>query len=406
MKRNLFLPALFICLSLIAPVHLRAENALVAGVKIITTKAGVPYKVVLPSLLQPMVANAITKGAQATVPAIVPGTQNIEQLIAAHVENAAMLASAGPIELNLTQGLRNGTPTYTVTHDELSRYLNTTLPNAPVTKVHQQLLHLQTKVDNTENFFLPLVKSFYFHNFAMGTPHTRALFERVAAQKNPEFEQRFLERLALLAYVKDQVATAFSKKLDSTQIRIRYIHDLDFLTAENFHPEDLLISVEQKMSPALKRNLFSHLTGETKIKINRQPYRIYNFKGPLSQIEELYKFLVLGNSRSQQMYLTIDHPRRALFLYNADKSVWLRVTPHEFSSIKKLHLHVHRALPFTIKINDLFVKDRVLLNLSIPVASPKELPEGPRDEVLYNLFVGDPVEKLRKLPGITVLEKF
>ena len=240
----------------------------------------------------------------------------------------------------------------------------------------------------------------------MGTPHTRALFDRVAAQRNPEFEQRFLDRLALLAHVKDQVAAAFSKKLDSTQIRIRYIHDLDFLTAENFHPEDLLISVEQKMSPSLKRNLFSYLTGETKIKINHQPYRIFNFKGPLNKIEELYQFLVLGKSRSKQMYLTIDHPRRALFLYNADKSIWLRVTPHEFSYIKKLHLHVHTALPFTIKVGDLFIKDRVLLNLSIPVATPKELPDGPRDEVLYNLFVGDPAERLRQLPGVTVLEKF
>lgn len=397
-KHSLFLIPIFVVLSLVAPSCSRAENALVEGVKIITTHAGVPFQLVPPLVLRDTAANAIVAGMVKTQLTTVP----------AQLQRSIINTLVTPPTLNLTAGLREGRPTYTLQHMELQRYIDYALPLAPVTEIYPKVQLLQQSVDNTDNFFLPLVKSYYYRNFAMGTPHVRSLLLRVSQQNDPEFEKRFLERLEFLTEVKAQAAQAFSKKLDSTQIRIRYIHDLDFLTAQNFKPEDLLLSVEQKMSPSLKRNIFSYITGETKIKINHTPYRIFNFKGPLEKIDKLYIYLVNGpNNRNPQMFLTIDHPRRAIFLYNADKSIWLRVTPHEFSSFKKLHLHMHTALPFTFKVDDKFVKDRVLMNLSIPVATPKRLPqEGDRDEILYNLFVGGPAERLRALPNVTVLEKF
>ena len=401
MKRKLphFLLPLFIFLYLIAPSLACAENALTAGVKFLTTRAGLPYKLIPPAVVSSGMAD-ISLQKIAAVQLANP-TISADQL-----QRTITQAILTPPQLNLTSGLRNGQTTYTLTRDELQRYIDYALPLAPITQIYPQIQLLQKSVDNTDNFFLPLVKSYYYRNFAMGTPHVRALLAHVAQQNDPGFEARFLERLEFLTQVKDQVATAFSKKFDSTQIRIRYIHDLDFLTADNFKPEDLLISIEQKMSPALKRNFFNHITGETKLKINHTPYRIYNFKGPLEKIEELYQFLVNGYARPKQMYLTIDNPRRALFLYNEDKSIWLRVTPHEFSSLKKLHLHVHTALPFTFKLNDQFVQDRILLNLSIPIATPKRMPEGDRNEVLYNLFVRNPAQKLRSMSHIIVLEKF
>lgn len=398
-KLLLLLSPFIIFLSITAPTVSRAENALTAGVKIITTRAGNPFKVLPPLIMRESAANAVIKGmVDARLASSAAATAQMQRAVA----NTVIL----PPELSLTAGLRNGLPTYTLTRPELQRYIDYALPLAPITEIYPNVRLLQQSVDNTDNFFLPLVRSYYYRHFSMGTPHVRALLNRVAQQNDPAFEARFLERLQFLTSVKDQVATSFSKKFDSTQIRIRYIHDLDFLTADNFKPEDLLISVEQKMSPALRRNFFNHITGETKFKINHTPYRVFNFKGPLGKIDELYQFLVNGYTRNTQMHLTIDHPRRALFLYNADKSIWLRVTPHEFSSVKKLHLHVHTALPFVFKVGDHFTEDRVLLNLSVPVATPKQLPEGDKNEVLYNLFVKGPAERLRARPDVTVIEKF
>lgn len=398
-KSPFLLAAVFTFLFLTAPSLACAENALAAGVKFLTTRAGLPYKLIPPAVVSSGMAD-ISLQKIAAVQLANP-TISADQL-----QRSITQAILTPPQLNLTSGLRNGQTTYTLTRDELQRYIDYALPLAPITQIYPQVRLLQQSVDNTDNFFLPLVKSYYYRNFAMGTPHVRALLAHVAQQNNPEFEARFLERLEFLTQVKDQVAAAFSKKFDSTQIRIRYIHDLDFLTAENFKPEDLLISVEQKMSPSLKRNFFSHITGETKLKINRIPYRIFNFKGPLEKIDELYKFLVNGYTRATQMHLTIDHPRRAIFLYNADKSIWLRVTPHEYSYVKKLHVHMHTALPFTFQIGEQFVQDRVLLNLSIPIATPKRLPENDREQFLQDLFVGNPAQKLRALPDMDVIEKF
>lgn len=390
----------FIALSLFAPSFSFAENALVEGAKIILRR-GQGYKLITPAVIPSFLTDSSVYLPQDFYLNKALTAEQTETFL-----NLISKAIFTPPELSLEDARRNGELMLTLSRPELLRYIDYALPLAPINEVHTQVQQIQAIVDNTDNFFLPLAKSYYFHHFSMSTPHVKALLARVSQQHDPAFEARFLERLEFLVKMKNQVAATFHKKLDSAQIRIRYIHDLDFLTPQNFKPEDLLISVEQGMYPSLKRGLFSHITGETKVRINHKPYRIFNFKGPLEHIEELYQYLVNGKTAVSRMFLTIDHPRRALFLYNSDKSIWLRVTPHEFSSVKKLHLHVHTALPFEFRLNDKFIEDRVLLNLSIPVAPPKKLPAGDVDEILYNLFVRDPARKLRSMPIVTVREKF
>ena len=310
-----------------------------------------------------------------------------------------------PPVLSLTLGIKDGAPASFLPQAELHTYLNYALPLAPLATVYQKVQTLQNMVANEENFFKDLVNVYYATHFSMFTPHVVRLHEQIASLRSPKIEKQYLERLETLVTRKEQVAQEFKKRTDSTQLRIRYLEDIDLITTENFNPNNLVLSVEQKMSPSLKRGLFRHLTGETKIRIKHQLYPVYHFKGPMDHLSELYTFLVNGNYLPSRLSLVIDRPRRSIFLYNFDGSVWLRVTPHEYVSVKRLHVHVNKILPFHFMENDKVVEDRILLNLFVPIEAPRHLEGEKIPQLLEDFFFKQPAEQLRELPYVTTVEK-
>ena len=381
---------------LLAPVSVFSNEAIVSGAKLCLKKTAQRKLLLQPPPLisaETIIPTAASTAGKLT-PAIATETAQLQR-------NITQAVVAPPL-LHLKRVYRNGGSMRILPRDQLDLYLDYAFPRASLTKIHQNVRTLQSQVDNTNNFFLTLVRDYYYRHFTMGTPHTKALFERIADMHNPGVEIKFLQRLEELVAQKTQIAEMFSKGKRSPQIRIRYIHDLDFLTAENFRPNELLISVEQRMSTSMKRGLFSYLNGGSSILIKHRPYRIYRFSGPLDHLSDFYTYLVNGDYRTHEMLLTIDYPRRALFLHNADKTVWLRVTPHEYEKPNQLHVHLHKEMPLTYFNGDHVVKDRFSLNFAIPL-------EKPRDwftpEEAFKIFVQNPAQKLRTLPNVTIIEK-
>ena len=358
-----------------------------------TVGPGLPTQIIPPSVM----SETIAKNSKAAP---------VKGLSFSQMEEALRKSMRTPPVLALSFEMRNGQPVSILPEEELRTYLNYAVPLAPVLTVYQKVQTLQATVGNEENFFLDLVNTYYSVHFSLFTPHVLALHEKIASLRSTETENKYLKRLEQLAARKEQVAQVFNKSIDSSQLRVRYLQDVDELTAKNFNPDALVLTVEQRMSPSLKRGLFRHLTGETKIRIKHQPYAVYRFKGPPDHLYELYTFLVNGNYLSSRMSLVIDHPRRSLFLYNFDGSVWLRVTPHEYVSQKRLHVHVNKILPFDFMEEDKLVQDRVLLNLSVPIEAPKRISgEEEPAETLEYLFFTQPAEQLKELPHVTVTEK-
>lgn len=321
------------------------------------------------------------------------------------MEDAILQAMKQPPVLSLSFTFRDEVPVPILPKQEVRSYLDYAIPLAPLSVVHQKVRTLQLMVGNNENFFQYLANSYYYTHFSLFTPHVRRLHAKLASLRNLEIEKQYLERFERLAAWKEQVAQVFNKNTDSAQIRIRYLQDVDMITTENFNPDDLVLSVEQKMSPSLKRGLFRHLRGDATVRIKHQSYSIYNYRGPMEYLSNLYAFLVNENYLPSKLSLVIDHPTQSLFLYNFDGSAWLRVTPHEYASAKHLHVHVNKILSFPFMEDDKVIEDRILLNLSIPIATPKRLPEGDPEQVLRYLFLEQPAEQLKQLPYVTVLDK-
>lgn len=363
-----------------------------AKTRYITVGPDVPGHILAPSVLSKEVHESISL------------TAPVKGRSFSAMEEAVRKAMQQPPLLSLSLELRGDTPVAVLPNEELRRYLMYAIPLAPLSIVYQKVRVLQSSVANEENFFLETVNTYYAVHFSLFTPHVLELHKRINALNDPATEQSYLTRLEQLVARKDQLARTFNKSMDSAQLRIRYLQDIDTITPENFNPDDLVLSVEQRMTPSLKKSLFGHLSGQTKIRIKHQPYDIYRFKGPADHLFEFYMFLVNGNYLNNRMSLTIDRARRSLFLYNFDESVWLRVTPHEYASAKRLHVHVNKIVPFTFLEEDKFVQDRVLLNLSVPVEPPKRLPDN-IDHTLQFLFFEQPAQQLAALPRVTVTVK-
>ena len=322
------------------------------------------------------------------------------------MEDAILRSMLEPPVLSLTFTFRDGVPVSILPKQEILTYIDYAIPLAPLLTVHNKVHTLQLAVGNQENFFQYLANAYYFTHFSKFTPHVRRLHAKLSSLHDLELEKKYLARFEQLVVRKEQVALAFNKNADSAQIRIRYLKDIDSITAKNFDPDQLILSVEQRMSPSLRRGLFRHLRGDSKVRIKHQSYNVYNFRGPLEYLSNLYTFLVNENYLPSRMTLLIHNPSGSLFLYNFDKSAWVRMTTHEYGSAKHLHVHVEKILPFSFMVEDKVVPDRIVLNLSIPIATPKQLPEGiPPQQALRDLFFEQPVQQLKELPYVTVIEQ-
>ncbi len=267
-------------------------------------------------------------------------------------------------------------------------------------KIHLYVKELQPNFDNQENFFETLVRFYYDKHFNAFTSHLKDLFHKVGSLNNPELEQRFLARMQQLVSYKDQVASKFSRTND---IRIRYINDIETLTAENFREEDLMLSIEQPLRASTQNTPCRHIKGDSTFDVGKQgkTFRVHNYNGPAEYLPHLYRYLVNGTDTKMQMFLKVDTAKKHLLLFNYDLSVWIRITPHEYGRPDRLHIHLHKKILQDFVLDGKRIREPMLINLSIPIKKPAHM-HSLTEQELYRMFIETPLQQMRNNPYIQI----
>lgn len=250
-------------------------------------------------------------------------------------------------------------------------------------------------------------KRYYKEHFGLLTPHLHRLFDKIASFQLPGLERRFFTRMQFLAENQRFIVPKISRAaVKPGNIRMRYLTDVGKLTPKSFKEEDLILSVEQAMSPAEQTNVsIRHINGRTSFQVGPNIYEIYEYMGPIDYIPNLYRFLLTNDKPRAPMTIIFDEGAKSLAMYNEDKTLWVRVTPHEYESPKKLHIHLNeqRQIKF-VDSNGFEREETVNINLSIPLAIPEGMPRRqPLDrQFLYEKLVLNPVKNLQGSKYVTV----
>ena len=251
---------------------------------------------------------------------------------------------------------------------------------------------------------------YYSNYFGVQTPHVRAFLERVSLIWNKKLELFVTSRMEFLKDVSDEIiARMHLGPISKDAIRLRYMKDIRKLTADNFDSTDLQLSIEQRMSGNPKAEVpINGISNTTQVQVGGHMYPLYNYNGPLEGLHEMYRFLVVGNSPKAPLLVAFDEGHQSLAIYNAKKTRWLRITPHEFQKVNNLHIHLNDQRTVALSLaRNAQLEEHANINLSIPFAEPEELqhlPEGvmPQD-YLYQKLIKEPVEILQKTPNVIIL---
>ena len=126
-------------------------------------------------------------------------------------------------------------------------------------------------------------------------------------------------------------------RLKAERLRLRYLKNVSRANDLNFNPEDLIFAYEQKVSALPPDFAIRHITANTQIYIGREKIPLSFYSYDISYITELYKQLLNKDGSADDITVILDKTSRQIALYNKDKQVWIRVTPHEYASVNKLH---------------------------------------------------------------------
>lgn len=212
-----------------------------------------------------------------------------------------------------------------------------------------QVWEIQNKYGN-HNLFSLFALRFYVQQFGLVTPHLNKLFKQVARLNNRRVEAAFTSQMRFLAANQTRILkTLTPHKIPKSSIRIRYTQDADKITAQNFNPNKLVLSVEQRMNPLPEKDFpVRHVSAQSVLEAASGRYAVYQYAGPTDLIPPLYRYLLNGPRRAP-VTIVFDEENKSLAMYNADKTLWLRVTPHEYENPDKLHIHLNeqRTVSFT-----------------------------------------------------------
>lgn len=292
-------------------------------------------------------------------------------------------------------------------------------PWSPETKI-QELLKLQPNPSlllpniwelqnqyGNRNMFGLLVLRFYVQEFGLITPHLNKLFKHVAHLNDKGAEIRFIARMRFLAQNQQHILREISdRKLPQANIRIRYTEDVDKLTAQNFNERKLVLSVEQHMNPAEGKDFpVRHVNAQSVFETPGSRFAVYQYAGPTDLIPNLYRYLLNNTDKRAPFTIVFDEKAKSIALYNKDKTLWLRITPHEYENPKKLHIHLNEQR--TVTFTDETGRPRtetVNVNLSIPLLPPDNLPAHPKaaQQFLYDKLVLLPVKNFQSNRRVTI----
>ncbi len=269
-----------------------------------------------------------------------------------------------------------------------------------------QVWQLQDVYGN-RNMFGLLALRFYTRNFGVVTPHLHKLFKQIAHLNDHSVETRFIARMRFLANNQKHILQEItSQKIPQINIRMRYTEDVDKITVENFNAQKLVLSVEKHMSPSAEKDFpVRYVAGHSTFGNHSGIYAVYQYAGPIDLIPNLYRYLLNGTHKRVPLTLVFDEEAKSLAMYNTDKTLWLRVTPHEYENPDKLHIHLNEQR--TVSFTDADGKPRTTLvniNLSIPLLPPDNLPSRPEaaQQFLYEKLVLHPVKNLQGDKNVTI----
>lgn len=254
------------------------------------------------------------------------------------------------------------------------------------------------------DYFQQFATIYYKDNLRTLTPHMYQFFGQVAKARSPRLEKEVLGRMKeLFALESDLMAQVFPGGQD-TRLRLRYLKNLESVNGEAFDPKALIFSYEQKLTDSYNMVSIRHIKPNSVLRIGRNKYPVANFNGNLDDILELYKFLLDKKSSPEGLTVIFDPKTKQMALYSKDKSVWLRVTPHEYSALNRLHIHINEIKTVNLMTNGHPSPQQVMFNFFVPI-SP-ESGSGLRHwkaEDFYQKMVLAPVEELKKTPGVNVI---
>lgn len=275
----------------------------------------------------------------------------------------------------------------------------------PVDALHS-LWNIEDQLGAKVHLFEPFCLAYYSKHFHVLTPHVRKLFDKIHRLSNRNVEELFVKRMRFLSENKEALILATDPKASAKLVRLRFLSDIDRLSPQNFNANQLVFSLERKMTPQFVDESL-HFSGMSRFSVGSSgEFPIFNYNGPLDYLPNFYRYLLNGKSPRKPLFLQYDREAGALAIYNQDRTRWLRISDHEYAFPDRLHVHFNevRTINFTTT-QGLERQENVLFNLSIPIAKPSDLPNYNVKDFLERYFVQKPAAHFRGDARVSVEER-
>ena len=293
------------------------------------------------------------------------------------------------------------------------------LPFNPYTKIAQILdgykspikaFEIVTQLEDLypENSFFFFFASVYYNQYlSILTPHLKELFKKIENLQDRQLQFAFIKRMRFLLENRDRFRRSFAPHVPRPGMRLRYMKDIGKLTPANFNPNHLIFSFEQKMNPEQDHIAFiKNINTQSVFPVGKQLFPVYQYSGSFDYLSMLYRYLLNGKNTKQNLTVLFDKDAKAMAIYNADRTRWLRITPHEYASAENLHIHLNEIRTADIVTNLGQIKqETVNFNLSIPLSTPSYLPTYSRNEFLYNEMILKPLQHLKGSDHVKIIEQ-
>lgn len=299
-------------------------------------------------------------------------------------------------------------------HQTVFSYESTELASSLLQHVGHPLKALrimwQNQADRYYRSLFPFLAAAYskqqFPNFS---PHMREFLYKAGTFQDKDLESKILQRLMFLSANKEHFHQILSPNTPESGMRLYYLNDIVHLTPQNFSPSNLVLSFERKLSPKQPNTAIRHINLTTKFHpVENFTYPVYQYAGPWGFLPDLYNFMVNGPGPQKKLMIWFDKESRSLAIYNEDRSVWLRITPHEYENANNIHLHLNekRTVHLT-SISGRPVTENVVLNLSVPLGLGKrqDVPATGQEGFLYKQLVLNPLKYFRGKDYVTIQER-
>ena len=268
------------------------------------------------------------------------------------------------------------------------------------------LWRLEDQYQN-KHFFSFLATAYYKRNFSTHTPHLREFFKKVESLHSRSLEEKVIKRMYFIIQNKAYFHAYFAPNIPKSGLRIRYTKDIGKLTPDSFRPENLILSFERKLNPGLANASIRHVTRRSVFNVGEKAhYPVYMYNGPLEFIPNLYLYLINGSHPKNAITISFDENTRSMAIYNEDRSLWLRITPHEYSTPENLHLHLNETRTATLPdANGEPIRETVNFNLFIPLSTPIALPKYKQADYLYEMMILRPIRYFQGNSHVKIIKK-